>query len=525
MVSLNLNLKETKTTTSLLTALMFFLIGVLAWVFYYSLDAWLLNHYFANDQLMYFGEKRSLLNLSTNGGIQNTFLVPPFISYLPVLIFKNPLLAASFTGAFILTLLLATLYRLYLSDQITAITASLFAINLIFNPGFIFLFSQNIHFSIVSVFLAFTAYTLRKYYFERVSAFLLLFAICLAILITNGLARYYLFLVFFPAIAIITYTQKRPLLPILLVVLFPTLFFVLINFSIQQLDDVHFCKECTPKAPISIIDTNNLFLASHGNYYIELIGKKHTSGVVIYSLLAWLQALEMHVLLCLPYLVFFLRTFRYASIFSFLSIAVIPLFYYLQLIYIGTVPEGVFVYFMLVIYSIIFYTKPFGIPFENEILNKIVLRLSFVVLFFAGGYMMLHSPSPVESNFTKAIFGLPFEGNLKSSKELLQLIKKPGKVLLDDTYLFRVVYLSGTPHKFILPFQSSFHAAINDPSKYVEYVVVSKFPVLDQVLSRYPSVLMGKLQGFHLVKEVDDAYLFERNSDKQSSAVPAKNVF
>lgn len=515
MVSLNLSLKETDTRKSLLAALIFILIGLTAWLVYYRLNVWLLDNNFANDLLLYFGERRSLLNLSTNGGIQNTLLVPPFVSYLPVLFFKNPLLAASFVGAVILTSLLVTLYRLYLTNQITALTAFLFGFNLIFNPGFLFLFAQDIHFAILAVFLAYTAYTLRKYYFERVSAFLLLFSICLAIMITNGLARYYLLLIFFPAVAIITYTQSRPLLPILMVVIFPTLFFVLINFSIQQLDDVHLCRECTPKAPIALTDNNNLFLASHGNYYIELIGKKHTAGFIFYTLKQWLHALGTNILLYLPYLAFFSRTFRYASKLTFLSIALIPLLYFLQLIYIGTIPEGVFIYFIFVIYSIIFYTKCFGIPFENELLNKIILRLSFVILFFAGGYTMLHSPSMVESNFTKAIFGLPFDGNLKSSKDLLQLIKRPGKILLDDTYLFRIVYLSQSPDKFILPFQPAFSEAINDPSKYVEYVVVSKFPVVDHVLSRYPSVLMGKLKGFHLVKEVDDAFLFERNSEEK----------
>lgn len=512
MASLNSNLKDSKTKlANALTTLMFVLFGVLAWIFYYHLNQWLLEKNFAHDLLMYFGERRSLLNLSTDGGVQNTLFVLPFISYLPVLFLKNPLLAASFVGATALTLVLIVLFRLYLLNQITWLTAVLLTINFVFNPGFIYLFSQLIHSTIIGLFLAFTAYTLRKYYFERISAYLLLFSICLAILVTNGLARYYIFLVFLPAIAIITYTQKRPLLSILLVVLFPTLFFILINFSIQQLDQIHACKICTANAPLAITDSNTLFLASHGNYYVESIRTKHSTGDSLYSIGVWVKALIANFALMLPYWSFWLRIFRYASVASFVSIAIIPVLYMLPMIYLGMFQEGVHFYFIFTIFSLIFYSKPFGIPFENDTFYRIALRLSLVTLFFAGSYKMLHSKSPLESNFTQAIFGMPFEGNLDSSRELLQLIKNPGKILLDDQYLYKVIYLSGTPNKFIVPFQSAFDAAINDPAKHVEYVVVSKFPSLDKVLSRYPSALMGQLKGFHLVKEVDDAYLFERN--------------
>jgi len=136
------------------------------------------------------------------------------------------------------------------------------------------------------------------------------------------------------------------------------------------------------------------------------------------------------------------------------------------------------------------------------------LALSLVASLFAPFF----SPAADERSFAEALVGHgPVEGNLAPFRRIADQLGTQGPILMDDTVLYPLVYVSSaTAGRFVLPYQYMFASALSNPQAFVRYVVVARRPE-DTIYALYPGTEFGRLPGFHVIDRQDDAIVFERD--------------
>jgi hypothetical protein len=100
-----------------------------------------------------------------------------------------------------------------------------------------------------------------------------------------------------------------------------------------------------------------------------------------------------------------------------------------------------------------------------------------------------------------------------AEKKLLEKIKKRGKILLDDSVLYPVVFYSNKPQRFILPHQSEFKLALEKPELFVEYIIISNNGKKDILSSHYGFNYTPDIRNFDLIEQYDN-FLLYKISDK-----------
>lgn len=512
MESLSLKHQNKAKQKNLFAFLPYAIIVVLLWFVFYQVNIFLFRQGYADELLLYFGEKSLLAHHGAQPRIENIIFIDPFIPYFVTLIFNNPFIAIALQSAVAFTILFYLVIELRQMKQISSLTAIMITLYLLLTPAFLFLFTQNFYFNTAFWLLFLCGYLLRRYYFERMSSHLLLFGICLALFISNTMVGNWSFIILLPAIIVITYSQKRPYIAILIVVLFPTLFTYLASFSFNAFYHQKFCLICPKRWPLALTASNQLLEAQVGVFIPPNFSLLASSGKIIQTFAHFGFDLANFAILMLPFWIFFLRSFRYASLACFLTIACIPLLWTFIRIYLGFYTPSTTEHLIYILYSILFFSKFFGPRLEFKRSITAIVCLFFILSAGANVYLTWNSQFLSEKNFFHALLGKPFIKNLEGPKAILAALKQNGKILLDDEYHYKIVFLSQDPNRFILPYQDQFPMALSNPQAYVEYVIVSKNSGYDQISNQFPDSMTGYLKGYHFLKEYADTIVYERNS-------------
>jgi len=140
-----------------------------------------------------------------------------------------------------------------------------------------------------------------------------------------------------------------------------------------------------------------------------------------------------------------------------------------------------------------------------------LLTASLALSFVASCVAPFVSPAAEERTFAGALIGRgPVDANLASFRHIAERLGTSGAILMDDTVLYPLVYVSPAADRFVLPYQYGFASALSNPQAFVQYVVVARRPD-DTVYALYPGTEFGRLPGFHVIDRQADTIVFERD--------------
>jgi hypothetical protein len=135
------------------------------------------------------------------------------------------------------------------------------------------------------------------------------------------------------------------------------------------------------------------------------------------------------------------------------------------------------------------------------------LALSLVASFFAP----FLSPDAEERAFAGLLFHRgTVEANLVPFRQIAARLGTSGRILVDDTALFPLVYVLGAPERFVLPYQYEYASVLSNPQAFVRYVVVARQPD-DAIYALYPGAEFGRVPAFHEIERLPGYLVFERD--------------
>jgi hypothetical protein len=427
--------------------------------------------------------------------MENLLFVAPVVPYTLTLFFGDPFLAYAFAGALTVVCCLFALFSLYKLKQISFLLALLLMAYLVFSPSFIFLFGMRLSFNYTIATFVLCAYTLRKYYYESRSSMFFCFSTLLGLFAQQLIETPMAGLIFLPPLLAITHAQQRPYIPILIAAYFPSLVFLSAPMFLNLIFNGEFSLSGIYQSPL---DTEILALDTKGNWKA--------------SYDRFFQALWDYLPLLIPYWLFSLRINQFHSRASYAMIWITPLLYLFFRIYAENVIPTNCLMMIFVLFSISFFAKSYGVRFEQSFMITIVLFTGYLISFGASFTLPMQSEDFVERAFFRNLLGLPAGKNLDTAQKLAKRLQETqGLVLMDDQVNFKIVYFTGTPARFILPYQYAFRTALSAPEEFVNYIIVSMETSHDKVLQAYPGALLGQIPGFEKVYELPGATLFQRN--------------
>lgn len=142
-----------------------------------------------------------------------------------------------------------------------------------------------------------------------------------------------------------------------------------------------------------------------------------------------------------------------------------------------------------------------------------VMALAMVLALVGGWQSMKHSSNIDEQRFYQAVFEQKHTDHWGDFMHILSLLGGPGEkglVLMDTERNLPLVYFSGNPRRFLLPYQLDYEIGCSLPASYVEYVVVYGDPRYDGVLRKHPAALQGTLPGFACIATIGKRLVFKR---------------
>jgi hypothetical protein len=136
---------------------------------------------------------------------------------------------------------------------------------------------------------------------------------------------------------------------------------------------------------------------------------------------------------------------------------------------------------------------------------------SLAISFVASAIAPFASPAADERALAAALIGrAPLDATMAPFRQISAHLGTRGAILADDALLYPLVYVSGMPERFVLPYQYEYASALSNPHAAVQYVVVARRPE-DTVYALYPSVEFGRLPGFHEIDRLPGYLVFERD--------------
>jgi hypothetical protein len=121
------------------------------------------------------------------------------------------------------------------------------------------------------------------------------------------------------------------------------------------------------------------------------------------------------------------------------------------------------------------------------------------------------SPDTAEHAFADALIGRGAPvANLAPYRKLAAHIDSGGQILMDDSTLYPLVDVLGSPQRFVLPYQYEFATALSNPAPFVRYIVVGRRSD-DRIYALYPAAEFGRLPHFHVRYRRSEAIVFERD--------------
>jgi len=465
-------------------------------VLFFLLNTTLFEQGFASDKQLYLGEKSLLVYKGAIERLENTGFTNNPLALMLTALFRNPFLTSAIVGSTILTLLLISLY-VYRRKNI--LSRPLFILIFCFvscSPLTLFMLSQKISTAIVIYLMLLIFHHLFEYDRLGISYNLFMFGILSACVFLTQFQTIFIFPLFSFAL-VAKHMGKDPLKSsaVILAGLFPVFFMLAGSCYLNWLflaDPLHFFTHgITLDVPLSAQTPTTVPF----DFQMAL-------GMSI-------DQLKKHILLLPPYillgltLVMRLRTSSCVSMVIFIS----PLFLLFSELFcnVTRIPHAFFILFPATAVTIYIHNQ----QQLNQPLFKRLFTICLALSLMASFVLPLYHKGTEEHVFTQMLIDGTRHGELDSYQRLLAAIHDEGKILLDDTVNYPLVYLSQNPKQFYLPYQYEFNMVLTTPQHFVRYLVVSSQPARDQVLGHFPLAELGYVPGFSLVGRFGELSLFK----------------
>lgn len=473
----------------------FVLLALCAFTAFYSLLNGLLEQNFAPENLVYFGEKAQIALRGVNPKFENLFFITPILPYTLTLIMGDPFIMAALVGSIGYTSLLFCLYRLYEKQQISAPVCLVILLYITFSPSFLFIYLMAPNRLILYALLILSIYFLRRYYAERLSSQLFMFGLSFGIFCQNLIQTPWAWFICLPALVAITYSQNRPQFPIFVAAYFPTFVFITAPPFLAFIFFGH-------------INMNTIFQTPLETYRIA--PNANISMVLTFEYL--LIVLKGFALMLLPYWIFWLRIPQFEAKTVFITFLIIPLLFLIVRIHEDTFYFSSSQMTLFILFSILLFTRSFGLRFETNKWISLLLIGAYSVSFVANIIIETKSTDAIERGFIRAFFGLPVEPILKDAQTIARYLKKnPGTILADDDIAYPVVYFVDDPKRFILPYRNAFATVLSQPNQFVDYILTSQTPEHDLILKVYPEAIRNEIENFQPILKSGKYTLFAKN--------------
>jgi len=463
---------------------------------FFFLNTTLFQHGFASDKQLYLGEKSLLVHKGIIERLENTGFTNNPLALMLTALLDNPFLTSALVGSAILTLLFVSLYSYRQKRILSWPLFILLFCYLVFSPLTLFMLTQKISTTIIVYLILLIFHHLFSYDRSGISYNLFMFGILSACVFLTQFQTIFIFPLFsFALVAQHMGSQPLKSAAVVLAGLFPVFFMLAGSCYLNWLfleDPFHFFTHgITLDVPLSA----------------------QTPTTVPFDLQMALNMsvnqLRHHLFLLAPYILVGItlliqyRTTNCVSCVIFLS----PLFLLFSELFcnVTRIPHAFFILFPATAVAIYIHCQ----QQLNRPLFRHLFTMCVAISLLASFILPFQHTGAEEHIFASLLLDGKRHGELTTYQRLLDAIPGKGRILMDDTVNYPLVFLSQDPKRFYLPYQYEFNMVLTAPQRFVQYLVVSSQPARDQVLGRYPLAHLGYVPGFSLVGRFGELSLYE----------------
>ncbi|MBW2072681.1 MAG: hypothetical protein JRI89_15690 [Deltaproteobacteria bacterium] len=483
---------------------LFLLPGAALFVGYAAINHWLFTRGYAARTSLFLGEKCLLVFHGNPPRLENLGFVYPPLPYAFTLLCGNPFLGTALVGAAAASLFLGFLRKSapFCQKGAAARMLSLLLFSyLCLSPMFLFLFTQRSNVCLFVLLFSLGVYALLRYAEQDLSIHLLLAGMVFGALFYVSFESFLLVGFFLLPLVQIVRCRNSSLTTVWLVLCFPMAFFALswLYLNYVFMGDafyfLHFQRATQG--------------AAAGSQNLQAVVGNAAAALAVLG-----RELQRNFLLIMPYFMVLLASlFLRKRLFHYLHLILLaPLLTAYLRIYLGSFSGETIEYAIFLTTAVLIASK--DVLLRERKWTVWLLTLCFCTSLAVSFILPLEHGSDEEKGFARALYGHGNFQNLQNDLELLERLGSKGRVLLDDTTLYSLVYLYGDPKRFLLPYEYEFETALSAPRLFVSYVVVSKNKFRDRLLGRYPLASAGFLQGYELVADFGRAVLYRRLEEK-----------
>jgi len=483
-----------------------FIIGInflVLTLLYVKISSFVFTKGFASEILMFLGEKALLFFYSNSPQIENLIFVYPSIPYLFFLLLRNPFLSSAAAGGITVSIFLYYLWKnLYIKKKMPLAFFSC-VMYLCASPLSIYMFSEDILSCQLVFFILLCLHFFYIYHKNQLTINLFLFGILTATIFFIHFEVSLILAIWALSVFIVSKRKLNAnLISILVITFFPLFFFVLgwlyINWlhSNDFLQSIKYWQIATLNSKYDAMLLKNNF---HFFYYFHRFSEIFLNNFLFIFPSAFLAILIVVV--------------KKLRNFILLQILIFPFF----LLCSDLLLEKFFIksenhFFLLFIGTSIFVFIHHPHLTLYPIIKKLYLSL-ILLSFFLSLYVPLYTSSIGEKNFIRNLYGYSDFDNFSEEKKLLNKIQDNGKILLDDSILYPLVFLSNKPKRFILPHESEFDIALEKPEHFVEYIIISNCGKKDILSSHYNFNYTYDIKNFNLIEQYKNFLLYKISDD------------
>jgi|GEM_PF-3078093 len=491
---------------------LFFLLSAGLGLCQFIINISLLDMGILSDININFGARAMLAYDGAPPKLENIGGIYPPIPYFLVLVFRDPIMAAAMAGGAVQAAIVCMINSLRKAGSIGRLTELICIICIMFLPQMLFVFTQRIDLSLTLCAFTLTIWSLRRVELYGRTYHLTLCSLCMALLYLCDTATFLLCLLFAPYIAKQGLKVHNSIIAVLVLTYLPLAFFAVIQRPISLL----FLGETDP-----FTQWRDLLLVSQG---LDMIEARPGQGSIVAALMETARRLSDISYMLAPWVaawIIMIVRGGWRLLFSMHKYLLAPLLYCFWSLYLGT---GIFertssAFLIFFAQALLLATQDFSPSILPNTAKK-NKKSSFIValgmiLGLAGGWVdMMHSPDRAEQQFIQALLHQQRDTRIDGLYSLFDAVHDTkGKILMDTERNMPLIFFSGTPRRFLLPYQLDYEMGLSLPAAYVDYVVVYADPAYDGIARKHPSVMHKKLVGFSCIAEQGKRLVFKRQDE------------
>ncbi|MBI9091554.1 MAG: hypothetical protein JEZ12_20270 [Desulfobacterium sp.] len=476
----------------------------------------LLNYYlyqqgFASKILLYLGEKSLLTYHGNPPRLENMGFANPPLPHFFTLLIRNPFVASAIVGSIIATSMMMALYRVHQEKKISRSLFIFLFLYVALSPLSLFTFSQQMPTALLIGLLLLIYHHLYLYCQQGISYNLFMFGLLSALVFLTEFQAVLLIFIFTFSLVCNAFCDK-PLMGLSIVFtgLFPVVFFAVSWCYLNWLflgDPFHFIS----------------YWSSALEPLLSFPEKMIHSQTAYGALLTSFRLCYENAFLLLPYYLFivwmiispkFMKTIECVTG----SILIAPFFLlYIQL-FTNFVELNQFFFLIFVVSAV-----SIRIHLHDQLKGTIFSALftcSMGVSLCMSFWLPFHHPSSEEKIFAEFLLGNETNGNLDNYRNLIDELHPNGKILLDDTVNYPLVFIVNDPQRFVLPYEYEFDMVLSFPAQFIRYLVVSDLSSIDAVQGRYPMATNGYVPDFSLLGQFGNLFLYEVSKSADHPLTP-----